>query len=223
MPALALSGSNLTGDAPFSCCLQLDTGRFVAASPATGRGDLAALAAGLCAEHGVLPAELRQLRIDLGPGSYTGLRVAITFVRFLQRFAAVPVLACDSMLLLAGAGVHDLRAGTRLRPLLDARRGRVHGATVMLDAGQLHHVGEPAATPFEAFVATVEHGDRVVTTQQLAARFGDSLRARGAAVVVADRITAEQLFAAHLPLEACTHRQLEPRYLMGSYADDAGA
>ena len=234
LPALALCGSNLTGDAAFSCCLVLETGRFVATSPrvatsptgatsSAGRGDLAALAAGLCAAHGVTPAELRQLRVDLGPGSYTGLRVAITFVRFLQRFAVIPVLACDSMLLLADAGTADLPAGTRLRPLLDARRGRVHCATVQLDAGRLGHVVQPAALPFDTVAATIVPGDRFVTTKELEARFGESLRARGAAVLVANGITAERLFSMQLPLTACEPAQLEPRYLIGTYADDASA
>jgi len=223
LPALALCGSNLTGDTAFSCCLLLATGRFVATSPAAGRGDLAALAAGLCAAHGVTPADLRELRIDLGPGSYTGLRVAITFVRFLQRFAAVPVLACDSMLLLADAGADDVPAGARLRPLLDARRGRVHCGTVQLDAGMLRHLVPPAAVPFDAVVPTIAPGDRFVTTHELAARCGELLRTRGATVSIAPTITAESLFATRLPLVACEPQQLEPRYLMGTYADDTDA
>jgi tRNA threonylcarbamoyl adenosine modification protein YeaZ len=221
LPALALCGSNLTGDAPFSGCLLLAGKHFVATSPASGRGDLAALASALCAEHGVQPADLRELRVDLGPGSYTGLRVAITFVRFLQRFAAIPVLACDSLLLLADAGADGAGPGARLRPLLDARRGRVHCATVRLDADRLHHLEEPAARPFEDVVATIAPGDRFVTTRELALRFGDALRARGASVCTAPTITAERLFGQRLPLVSCAPQQLEPRYLMGTYADDA--
>jgi tRNA threonylcarbamoyl adenosine modification protein YeaZ len=223
LPALALCGSNLTGDAPFSCCLSLPNGRFVAVSPAAGRGDLAALVSGLCAEHGVQPADLRELRVDLGPGSYTGLRVAITFVRFLQRFGAIPVLACDSLLLLADAGADDAPAGARLRPLLDARRGRVHGATVELAGGSLRHLDEPAALPFERVVATIAPGDRFVTTRDVATRFGDALLARGAGVRVAPTITAARLFSPRLPLASYEPHQLEPRYLMGTYVDDAGA
>jgi len=219
-PVLALCGSNLTGDAPFSCCLSLPSGQFTATSPIGSRGDLAALAADLCAAHGIKPAELAQLRIDLGPGSYTGLRVAITFVRFVQRFAAVPVLACDSLLLLADAGAAGLAAGASLRPLLDARRGVLHCATVRCEAGVLGHVGGPAALPFDRIAKSIAAGDRFVTTQELEQRLGGELRQRGAEVFVARGITAAGLFSPRLPMQRCDGQELEPRYLMGTYADE---
>ena len=53
--SLALSGSNVTGDSPFSCALRLAGGEVFASAPVDGRGDLAALAADLCAQHRVRP------------------------------------------------------------------------------------------------------------------------------------------------------------------------
>ena len=97
----------------------------------------------------------------------------------------------------------------------------MHCATVQLDAGVLRHAGEPAALPFDALAATIARGDRCVTTPALDQRLGDTLRARGAEVLVASGITAERLFSRHLPLQAREARQLEPRYLMGTYADEA--
>ncbi|MBL9079767.1 MAG: tRNA (adenosine(37)-N6)-threonylcarbamoyltransferase complex dimerization subunit type 1 TsaB [Planctomycetes bacterium] len=212
---LALSGSNVTGDAPFSCALRLRGAVHEARSPAGQRGDLAALVDAVCRAHGVRPADLTELRLDLGPGSYTGLRVAVTFVRFLQRFGGVPVLATDSLSLLATAA---LGAGTRLRPLLDARRERFHTALLAATPG-LGVLEAPTALPLGEVLARAAAGDTFVVPAAVAAQHGDALRATGAALLVATGVAARDLFRAELPLLAATAAELEPKYLMGSYAE----
>jgi tRNA threonylcarbamoyladenosine biosynthesis protein TsaB len=112
-PALAISGSNVTGDAPFSCALRRGGEVDEVRSPAGERGDLATLVRDLCAAHGVRPDQLAELRIDIGPGSYTGLRVAVTFARFLQRFGELRVLVIDSLSLLATAALSRGVVGRR--------------------------------------------------------------------------------------------------------------
>jgi tRNA threonylcarbamoyladenosine biosynthesis protein TsaB len=218
-PALALCGSNVGGDRPFSCALRLPDGIHVAQSPPGQRGDLATLADGLCRAHGVRPADLRELRLDLGPGSYTGLRVAVTFARFLQRFGRIPTLACDSLLLIANA-VANAPPGARLRPLLDARRERFHCGTVRKDAAGLHHEVPPVALPLDQMLQSLQPDDVVATTTQLAARLAPAVHAAGATVAMFGPIDAGALFATVLPLRACEPAELEPHYLMGSYAED---
>ncbi|HVP09935.1 MAG TPA: tRNA (adenosine(37)-N6)-threonylcarbamoyltransferase complex dimerization subunit type 1 TsaB [Phycisphaerae bacterium] len=51
----------------------------------------------LCRDHSLAPAEIRQCYVSIGPGSFTGLRVAATFARHLAlatgaRLCAVPTL-----------------------------------------------------------------------------------------------------------------------------------
>jgi tRNA threonylcarbamoyladenosine biosynthesis protein TsaB len=214
-PALALSGSNLTGEHAFTCCLRTAHGTF-AAQPAPGqRGDLACLARELLAAHGVAAAELGELRVDLGPGSYTGLRVALTFARFLQHFGGLAVQACDSLALLASAAaaVHP-----RLRPLLDARRGRFHCATFVATAERLH-VAEPAAALLHGdLLATVTSDDLFVVPRGLAPEHKAALRQRGARLAEVAGVTAARLFDLRLALHPHAPAQLEPRYLMASYA-----
>lgn len=218
-PALALCGSNLGGDQPFSCALRLPSGIFAAHSPAGGRGDLATLAAGLCAQHGITPADLGELRLDLGPGSYTGLRVVVTFARFLQRFGDLRVLACDSLELMAATASTE-PGPARLRPLLDARRGRYHGGTLRHDVEGVRHLEPPAAQPLERILASLQPGDQVVATAALAAQLGPELAARGVGVRRLAPIGAAALFTAPVLLQPTAAEQLEPRYLMGSYAED---
>lgn len=219
LPGLALCGSNLRGDLPFSCALRLPDGIHVARSPSGQRGDLAALADALCRAHGVAPHDLGELRLDLGPGSYTGLRVAVTFARFLQRFGNIPTLACDSLLLVADAapGAVD---GQRLRPLLDARRERFHCGAIRKDPTGLHHETRPAALPLAQVLQSLLPGDVVVTTAPLATRLGQDVRAAGAAIAEFGPIDASALFSPALPLRPCEPAELEPHYLMGSYAEE---
>jgi tRNA threonylcarbamoyladenosine biosynthesis protein TsaB len=217
-PALAVSGSNVTGDAPFSCALRLGEAVHEARSPAGERGDLATLARDLCAQHGVRPADIGELRIDLGPGSYTGLRVAVTFVRFLQRFGDLTVLATDSLSLLATAALGRDLAGRRLRPLLDARRERCHTAALEYATG-LQLVEAPRAVPFAEVLAAVGERELVLVPAAFEPQVGAALRTKGAEVLVAAGVAARDLFRAELPLRAATAAELEPKYLMGSYAE----
>ncbi|HZN39545.1 MAG TPA: tRNA (adenosine(37)-N6)-threonylcarbamoyltransferase complex dimerization subunit type 1 TsaB [Planctomycetota bacterium] len=219
--SLALSGSNVTGDSPFSCALRLAAGEVFASAPAGGRGDLAALVADLCARHRVRPEQIAELRIDLGPGSYTGLRVAVTFVRFLQRFGDANVLAVDSLTLLAASAREVAPPPTRLLPLLDARRGRFHlGVLSPTRDGGLAMLQPPQALPLPAVLAAVRPGDLCVVPAAVETQVGAELRAAGAALHRASGITAERLFDAGLPFVPSTRQDLEPRYLMGSYAED---
>lgn len=218
-PVLAVSGSNVTGDAPFSCALWHE-GRLVSAqSPVGGRGDLAGLVAELCRGAALPPAAVRAVRIDLGPGSYTGLRVAVTFVRSLQQWSGVLVTATDSLSLLATAAL-ERAGGRRLRPLLDARRERVHTAALQVDAGgRLSLTAEPQALPLSEVLASTRDGDRFVVPAGLPAAMLASLRASGAEVLEVGGVTAASLFSPALALVPCAPADLLPRYLMGSYAE----
>lgn len=219
-PALAICASNLCGDSAVSCALRWADGRIESAASANGaRGDLPGFTAELCRTHGVRPSDLRELRLDLGPGSYTGLRVAVTFARFLQRFGTLEVLAIDSLALLATAAPEHARP-VRLRPLLDARRERFHLGCLARGTGDhLQQLEEPRAIAWLDVLASLRPGDLVVTPPLLATARGDELRAAGASVHSAVGVTARDLFRPELLLRAHATEDLEPRYLMGSYAE----
>lgn len=216
-PSLAICASNLDGTVPFAVALRLADGRILGRhSTPTTRQELPAMVAALCADGGLAAADLRELRLDLGPGSYTGLRVAVTFVRFLQHFGALPVLAVDSLAVLAARA----RGHRRVVPLLDARRERFHVAAYATDHGvPLRELEPAAAVPWPDVLARVGAGDVVVMPPALAALRGAELAARSATVTTASLLLAEELFAADLPFVQAASEALEPRYLMGSYAE----
>jgi hypothetical protein len=78
-PALAVTGS-----AAFGVAVRTAAGIVSAPDEQPPRRDLAGLAAAACELAGIRLADVRELRVDLGPGSYTGLRVAVTFARFVH-------------------------------------------------------------------------------------------------------------------------------------------
>lgn len=220
-PSLALSGSNPTGEAPFSCALR-HAGRVTSLqSPSGQRGDLLVLAQQLCQQHGLLPGDLAELRLDLGPGSYTGLRVAVTLARFLQHFAGIPVLTIDTLSLLArcSSAPHDRQ---RLRPVLDARMGRYHTGTLAYRDGQLVQLADPVAMQPAAWLDSLQAGDLVIAPAMLGNGLAAELQARGIDWRVAGHVTAAALFLDDIALQPREAAELQPQYLVASYAEVAG-
>ncbi|MFY9344456.1 MAG: tRNA (adenosine(37)-N6)-threonylcarbamoyltransferase complex dimerization subunit type 1 TsaB [Planctomycetota bacterium] len=216
--ALAVSGSNVTGDVPFSCALRLPGGVVGTRSAPGVRGDLAALVAELCTARAVAPEAVGEIVVDVGPGSYTGLRVAVTFVRFLQRFGPLRVFAVDSLALLAARAAVP---GQRVVAVLDARRQRVHRQAFTLQDDRLVSVLAAAAVPLPQLLGELAAGDVVVVPAPLPAELRAPLAAAtGVTLRVESAIAAAELFGPALPLVPAGAADLEPRYLMGSYAGE---
>lgn len=216
---LALSGSNLTGDAPYSVALAVGDRVHALASPPGGRGDLAGLVAAACAAAGLAAADVRRVRVDVGPGSYTGLRVALTFVRCLQRFGGVAVEAVDSLALLAARAAAPGVAARRVHAVLDARRERVHAQAFAVGAA-VRALAPAAAVSVAVAAAAVGPGELVVVPACLPPALRAAFADRGAEVLAVTGVVAAELLAPGVPFAAAGFADLEPRYLMGSYAED---
>ena len=215
---LALSGGNLTGDVPFSCALRLPGGIVGARSAPGARGDLARLVDDLVRAHGLTPEQIGAVRLDVGPGSYTGLRVAVTFVRFLQRFGGVAVQAVDSLALLAARAAMSPPTG-RVVAVLDARRERMHRQAFTVRPGAVVATAGPAALPLADVLADLRPDDLVVVPANLPPVLREPLAARANVFEVRDLVAAE-MWTPGLPFVAASAADLEPRYLMASYAED---
>ena len=81
-----------------------------------------------CGDAGISPSDLRSIRVGVGPGSFTGLRIGMSFVKGLAWSLRVPLIGCSS---LAGAAIaamsRDSSVG-RVVVLADARRDEVFAA-----------------------------------------------------------------------------------------------
>lgn len=141
-----------------------DGGGLIAETPIASEGparEVAASLRSLLGERGRSLSELRAIAVGMGPGSYTGSRVAVTTAKTLGFARRLPVLAESSLAILAEGVVRagGVAAGDRVRAVLDARRGAVFTAAFEVAAG-----GEARELGLRRCEA-----DRVVALERLAA------------------------------------------------------
>ncbi|MDE6779255.1 MAG: tRNA (adenosine(37)-N6)-threonylcarbamoyltransferase complex dimerization subunit type 1 TsaB [Alistipes sp.] len=96
----------------------------------------------LLRETGVAPDELDAVAVGKGPGSYTGLRIGVSFAKGLCYGLRIPLVAVGSLDALTEVAREDYEAGiidvdgwesARLCPMVDARRMEVYAQ--VFDAG----------------------------------------------------------------------------------------
>lgn len=99
-----------------------------------GRGVAPAIRS-LLAQAGVALDDLRAIAVDVGPGSFTGVRVGVTTAKSLAFALAIPVLPVGSLTALAA----DADPDEVVMPIRDAGRGTVYHA--------VFEPGAPGARP----------------------------------------------------------------------------
>lgn len=168
MQILALETSTENG----SCALWRDGELIVRNCPA-GRSHsetLLPLVRELLAEGGVTIAQLDAIAFGVGPGAFTGLRVACGAAQGLAVAADVPLLPVTSLQAMAAAS-----GGQHVLALLDARMGEVYvGAYQMQDGapclqGDIR-VQAPADIIFPASAGGLACGNALSAYPELAAR-----------------------------------------------------
>ncbi len=212
------------------CALHTAEGRIVCTpedqrSAPTRGTDLVAQVQALCVEAGVTVAELQAIRADVGPGSYTGLRVAVTLARTLAAFGNVELSRFTSLELLATtAWQHQLAPEHHeLLVILDARRDHFHTARLALRDGVTALLTEPAALDRKALLAACEPSGTpttILAQDSLLARDDLAPHLRSIGTVQPLPVpAARDLFAPQLSANPCASQDLSPLYLMATYAD----
>lgn len=96
---------------------------------------------------------LDQCYVSIGPGSFTGLRVAVTFARHLALAIGVKVVAVPTLDVIAENALSQSSPPDRLAVVLDAKRKQVFGALYKLRAGRYERQQGPLlAAPAELLV-----------------------------------------------------------------------
>jgi tRNA threonylcarbamoyl adenosine modification protein YeaZ len=204
----------------FSVAVRRDDGSVHVSDPTAAKGasDITAVVAAMFQRCGATPRQLAEIRLDLGPGSYTGLRVAVTFARVTAHFQDIPVRTTTSLELMALAAwnANAARDCATIRPVLDARRNRFHHAAVRMD-DTATLLSEPRATELEELLNSIQDGETLLTTPAVRATL-DAL-AKEVVFVEPAPFDAALLFNTRLGTRATAIDELEPLYLMGSYAE----
>ncbi len=207
-----------TRDSGFSIALRTEDGTVTLAR-ACGENtrNLTATVAAAFVQAGLRPRDLSELRLDIGPGSYTGLRVAVTFARVAHSFHDVSVRTVTSLQLMALASwaSGDVDGDCPIRPVLDARRQRFYHARIRLgDRAALSEA--PRATAADEVHESISSDETVVAAGALHPLLATS---RAKALIEPAPFDARLLFDGRLALCEPPSDGLEPLYLMGSYAE----
>lgn len=110
----------------------------------------------LLAQVGWKPADVKLLAVAQGPGSFTGLRVGITFAKVFAWTVGADVIALNTLDLLAGAVPPEF---ARVSVGLDAQRGEVIARTYERGAnGLMAPVDEMQMLDLEDWVGNVPAG-----------------------------------------------------------------
>ena len=110
----------------------------------------------LLRETGVTPDELDAVAVGMGPGSYTGLRIGVSFAKGLCYGLQIPLLAVGSLDALTQVAMEDYQAGiidvdnwdeATLCPMVDARRMEVYTRLYNTQGEPLNDVSAEIITP----------------------------------------------------------------------------
>lgn len=109
-----------------------DSSGDITALSSAGAGDhfeqLPRMVRRACEDAGVSMKSLREIRIGVGPGSFTGLRIGMSFAKGLAWSLRVPLVGCGSLAGVAAAALARDESVHRVVVLADARRDEVFAA-----------------------------------------------------------------------------------------------
>jgi tRNA threonylcarbamoyladenosine biosynthesis protein TsaB len=110
--------------------------------------------------NGVQSSEIDRIAISVGPGSFTGLRIGIAFVKgfcFLKDIAVIPVSSLEILSYTART-----RDG-RVIAAIDARNDTVFYSIFSVKSGKVTRISNDEAATVSDFKATITDSDIIVT------------------------------------------------------------
>lgn len=125
----------------------------------------------LLAEAGILPRELGAIACGIGPGTFTGTRVALATAKGLAFALPCPLFAISTLAGLAGGAAHD----GEVLALLDARRAEVYAGRFTLDEAGLRALGDPLCCPIAQVLADMFDAPGVQVIGPGAAAYAEAL------------------------------------------------
>jgi tRNA threonylcarbamoyl adenosine modification protein YeaZ len=146
-PLLAVDASTLEASVALVAADGRLLGRWRQAPGERGTARLASATAELLDAAGVTVSGLSGLVVGTGPGSYTGLRAAIAFVRGLALPASLPLAGVASVAAAARAALLDDPGLAEVVTVLDARRGECYRADYERDGDATRTKRAPCLVP----------------------------------------------------------------------------
>ncbi len=88
--------------------------------------------AAICSAHGVEPLSLRIIYVSSGPGSFTGLRIAVTAARMMGLAGGAALVSVPTLEIIAQNALDAVAPPDHVLVMLDAKRGRIYAAAFLL-------------------------------------------------------------------------------------------
>jgi tRNA threonylcarbamoyl adenosine modification protein YeaZ len=137
---LAVETSSRVGSVALACGPNLREERVFSA-PMQHSAEIFPAIAELLGRHGCTPAQLEQVHISLGPGSFTGLRIAVAMAKAMYLASGVRIVTVDSLdVVTANLSAlpcertaerivgQEVTVPERVAALFDAKRSQFYGA-----------------------------------------------------------------------------------------------
>ncbi len=136
---LAVETSGRTGSVALAAGEQM-LGETSFSNPMKHSKEVFPAVSGLLAKFQRKPDEIEQIYISVGPGSFTGLRIAVTIAKILNLAATTKIVAVDTLdVIAANAGDYIKESKSEIQKVaavLDAKRGQFFVAGYQNEAGR---------------------------------------------------------------------------------------
>ncbi len=139
---IAVETSSASGSVALAIGPRLLTERSFSAQTQHAR-ELIPTLARLYDEFGWRAGQVEECYLSIGPGSFTGLRVAVTFARHLALATGARLCAVPTLDVIAANVLGLPSPPARLAVILDAKRGQVFGALFTLEGAGYQRDAEP--------------------------------------------------------------------------------
>jgi tRNA threonylcarbamoyladenosine biosynthesis protein TsaB len=145
-----------TGASPASLALVVNgriAGEVSHASTAHGAA-LAGAVDDLLSAAGIKPSDLGAVAVGIGPGSFTGLRIGVSYAKGIAFAAGCAIVGVPSLDAIALAALEDpgARPGMTVCPILDARKGEVYTALYRIVPDGLEKLSRDLVMPLARLI-----------------------------------------------------------------------
>jgi tRNA threonylcarbamoyladenosine biosynthesis protein TsaB len=220
----------LAAGTAFGPVLGIDTGSPIASLGVVADGRIqAALSRSLPSHCAVLPdlveevlsaagttlRELKAVAVALGPGSFTGLRIGLSYAKGLvlaTNCGMVGVPTLDAIALCMPTS--ELVPSSKVCPVIDARKGEIYTALYQFVSDALQKLSSDLVAPLKEFVSGID-GDVLFV--------GDSKAEEARALAMANGVSARTVETAQLELRGCFVAALGAARAAKSELDDAAS
>lgn len=226
----------LADGAAAGAVLGIDTGEPISSLGVVADGRIAAAVIGPPSPHGVgLPGAVNEvlhaanvsfsalsaIAVAIGPGSFTGLRVGLSYAKAIAAAAKMEIVgvpSLDALALCAGSGLGE---GTSVYPLIDARKGEVYAGLYRFVTGALQKISADMVVSVASLVGELADDQSVLLGYSVAEQARSLAQANGRRVILVENahLSLRGSFVAAIGAAKITQGEadviaaLEPLYL----------